>query len=410
MTVASYSFKRTHRKKKTVNDEKEEEEGEGDGNDKNSIRKYVSKILRKSEANKLNASLLESVEACVCGNAVYIERFNCAENDFRILSMLARDLDYESVRGSDDRREGMIEWSKHLRHDNAEFSETLREIVRRMSEYFDVDVYATRLNFYRDGKDWKPYHHDSHAYANGHKEDFTMGASFGASRELSFLHEESKASFEFPQKNGDVFAFSSEVNSKFKHGIPQLLSSSASRKCDNAPRFSIIAWGKRRSLNSRNSSVVEDNNNNNNNNNNNTISVDETRMPWNNNNNNNKEKDARDNKKEESVVSKEIVLSSNEVSSLVNRFIKSERNKKRKTSKALVKTLAIDEEVLVSIKKLARRFQRGGDDVVSAKEFCEFALSKLTIDELKNLAKYLPSREKREELENALNQYSKLYI
>ena len=34
----------------------------------------------------------------------------------------------------------------------------------KMDKYFDVDVYATRLNFYRNGSDWKPYHHDSHAY------------------------------------------------------------------------------------------------------------------------------------------------------------------------------------------------------------------------------------------------------
>jgi hypothetical protein len=36
-------------------------------------------------------------------------------------------------------------------------------------------VWRARLNFYRDGKDWKPFHHDSHAYGgNGKKEDFTM--------------------------------------------------------------------------------------------------------------------------------------------------------------------------------------------------------------------------------------------
>ena len=51
------------------------------------------------------------------------------------------------------------------------------------SQRTDVDVFASRLNFYRDGTDWKPFHHDSHAYDHrtGIKEDFTMGASFGAS-------------------------------------------------------------------------------------------------------------------------------------------------------------------------------------------------------------------------------------
>ena len=141
-----------------------------------------------------------------------------------------------------------------------------------MAEYFDVDVFATRLNFYRDGSDWKPYHHDSHAAcANGHKEDFTMGASFGAPRALSFLHESSASSFEFPQKNGDVFAFSSEVNAAMKHGVPQL---SGQEQFKVNPRFSIIAWGRRRSLNARNSSVSSSSDEKT------TIAVDESRMPW----------------------------------------------------------------------------------------------------------------------------------
>lgn len=60
----------------------------------------------------------------------------------------------------------------------SDFSETFREIVNRMSEYFDVEVFATRLNFYPDSSSWKPFHHDSHAYAGKNrkvKEDFTMG-------------------------------------------------------------------------------------------------------------------------------------------------------------------------------------------------------------------------------------------
>lgn len=51
-----------------------------------------------------------------------------------------------------------------FRHENPDFSPTFREIVNAMSEYFDVEVYATRLNFYADGSAWKPFHHDSHAY------------------------------------------------------------------------------------------------------------------------------------------------------------------------------------------------------------------------------------------------------
>jgi alkylated DNA repair dioxygenase AlkB len=66
-----------------------------------------------------------------------------------------------------------------------------------------------------------------------------MGASFGDSRELEFLHEGTDARFKFPQNNGDIFAFTSDVNKKFMHGVPK---ASATK----GPRFSIIAWGRRR--------------------------------------------------------------------------------------------------------------------------------------------------------------------
>jgi hypothetical protein len=102
------------------------------------------------------------------------------------------------------------------------------ELIALQAAHFDVDVYASRLNFYPDNTSWKPFHHDSHAYAGpGKKEDFTMGASFGATRELVssdflpsansamqvFMHPKSGGQqFSFPQKNGDVFAFDSVVN------------------------------------------------------------------------------------------------------------------------------------------------------------------------------------------------------
>ena len=54
----------------------------------------------------------------------------------------------------------MIEWSRHLRHEDPSWSVTFNEIVNRMAAFFDVEVFATRLNFYRDGSDWKPFHHD----------------------------------------------------------------------------------------------------------------------------------------------------------------------------------------------------------------------------------------------------------
>lgn len=78
-----------------------------------------------------------------------------------------------------------------------------------------------------------------------------MGASFGSQRDLVFLHLKSQKTFRFPQSNGDVFAFSSLTNKAFQHGIPQESSHTVS------PRFSVIVWGRRRTLNKRNASQQE---------------------------------------------------------------------------------------------------------------------------------------------------------
>ena len=393
----------------------------------NSIAKYATAILRGgSESKRVDAGLSETVSKIVSGNAVYIEGFHCEEDDFRLLEQLAEDLEesrYSTTsskrKGEEDFGGGVMNWSKHLKQENPEFSETFRTVVERMASYFDVDVYATRLNFYRDGSDWKPYHHDSHAFgANGRKEDFTMGASFGAQRALSFLHEPSASSFEFPQKNGDVFAFSSEVNAAMQHGVPRL---SGHEQFVANPRFSVIAWGRRRSLNPRNSAASEEGDSGGGSRSNNQIiGVDETRMPWHSNSNNKENEGGYEgasrssssntnninNKNDNS--NNERVMSNDEVSQLVREFVKRKRNETRKTSNALVAHLrdkvGINDSDIIRVKKRARKYQRGE---ISVKEFVQFALGgRVSVDVLKNLCSYLPNEQKKVELTNELENYS----
>jgi hypothetical protein len=106
------------------------------------------------------------------------------------------------------------EWSKHYKIDNPHESQTFNNIVDSLAEYFNINVLATRLNYYTE-IDYKPFHHDSHAYTNGIKEDITIGLSLGDSRDLSFRHVESGQIFKFPQNNGDVFSFDHLTNQKF---------------------------------------------------------------------------------------------------------------------------------------------------------------------------------------------------
>jgi len=212
----------------------------------NSILEYTRHVF-KEETARVDGQLITDFQAVMQGHCVYLRKFMCAKNDFSILQTLMEDLKRKAA--EDKEHGGMINWSRHFKYENPDFSPTFQAVLKRLEDYFDVEIHATRLNFYPDASSWKPFHHDSHAYGEkGVREDFTMGASFGCSRELVFLHPSSGAMFSFPQENGDVFAFDSEVNRKFQHGVPRL----RDPKIIEGPRFSIIAWGRRRTLNERN--------------------------------------------------------------------------------------------------------------------------------------------------------------
>ena len=207
-----------------------------------------------TDFNRANAGLQNDLRDILGGNCVYLPHFIAPDSDYSLYDALESELLDHSQNEADVDYVPMVQWSKHMKHENPAFSPTFQRVVETLSAYFEVDIYATRLNYYPDGTQWKPFHRDSHAYAkddNGkkQKEDFTIGISFGAQRSLAFLHEESQVKFLFPQQNGDCFAFSSEVNDAFLHGVPK-----ASETIGK--RFSIIAWGRRRQKNLRNSAPV----------------------------------------------------------------------------------------------------------------------------------------------------------
>ena len=47
------------------------------------------------------------------------------------------------------------EWSQHC--------PTFHLVLDKIRDYFHLDISATRLNWYRDSSEWKPFHHDAAA-------------------------------------------------------------------------------------------------------------------------------------------------------------------------------------------------------------------------------------------------------
>ena len=192
----------------------------------NQIGLYASKLIQ-NQINMTNGTLYQDIQMALNGGCEYIPELLCKRNDLSLFRCLEDELKEKDI----------INWSKHHKYENPTDLKTFNEIIERLCKYFNVKPLHTRLNYYFP-HDWKPFHHDSHAYTNNDKEDITIGASFGITRELEFKHVQTDLKFRFPQNNGDVFTFDSEINKKFMHGIPQ-------NKTCNGNRISIIVWGKK---------------------------------------------------------------------------------------------------------------------------------------------------------------------
>jgi hypothetical protein len=194
----------------------------------NKANMYSNRLV-VSESDRLNDTLIKDYKKLLNNSCIYLPNFLCSLNDLIYFDKLKEEITMRNL--------NIVNWSAHYKLENPSGIKIFEEIVDKVSKTLQVKVKATRINYYANGTDWKPYHRDSHKTVDGEREDITIGISIGASRELSFLHVASNKKFSFPQNNGDLFAFTDIVNESFKHGVPKT-------KATIGERFSIIIWGK----------------------------------------------------------------------------------------------------------------------------------------------------------------------
>ena len=126
-----------------------------------------------------------------------------------------------------------VEWKKHC--------PTFHFVLNKIRDFFNMDISATRLNWYRDSSEWKPFHHDAAALKEekAKQSNLTVAVSFGLEREAAFEHANTKTVISMPQPNGSVYVFARDINVVWRHGI---LQEPPQRRKDEG-RISVIAWG-----------------------------------------------------------------------------------------------------------------------------------------------------------------------
>lgn len=116
---------------------------------------------------------------------------------------------------------------------------TFNYVIETIKNAFGMDIKATRLNYYRNSSDFKPYHFDAAAIDSKKAaiQNLTIGVSFGCKRIVGFEHDKTKTKVFIPLDNCMTYAFAKDVNIEWRHGIPP------EKELNELGRISIIAWG-----------------------------------------------------------------------------------------------------------------------------------------------------------------------
>jgi hypothetical protein len=116
---------------------------------------------------------------------------------------------------------------------------TFSLVIDRLKAFFNMNIQATRFNWYVDTSQWKPFHFDAAAVKPevAKIQNFTVAVSFGATRDAAFEHAETRAVVSVPQADGCIYAVAKDTNCLWRHGILQDI------PVRQEGRISIIAWG-----------------------------------------------------------------------------------------------------------------------------------------------------------------------
>ena len=133
-----------------------------------------------------------------------------------------------------------LDWKKHC--------PTFNYVVNRVTQYFSMDVKATRFNWMQNLQDHKFFHYDGAALKPeiAKKQNATIGISFGHTRDIAFQvasHPDCRKVVSIPLPNGYTYLFNKDVNIDWRHGVLPIETHSNYKSKPSDGRISIVAWG-----------------------------------------------------------------------------------------------------------------------------------------------------------------------
>eukprot|EP00929_Paragymnodinium_shiwhaense_P072885 TRINITY_DN369_c1_g5_i1.p1 TRINITY_DN369_c1_g5~~TRINITY_DN369_c1_g5_i1.p1 ORF type:complete len:692 (-),score=144.76 TRINITY_DN369_c1_g5_i1:305-2347(-) len=174
---------------------------------------------------------------------IIVPNLFCEAEDWNIYYKLIKEM--RDSQAAHEKKAEWIPWHEgaHLLSQNPTGSRTFHAVLDKLGKYLDISESnrGTRFNWYRDGSDWKPFHHDSAAFNHqrAQNQNCSIGLSFGATRELAFRHAKTGELFYVPQTNGMMFYFGRDVNIIWQHGVNAL----PEKDQDGKGRISVVCWG-----------------------------------------------------------------------------------------------------------------------------------------------------------------------
>ena len=180
---------------------------------------------------------------CNPNNITMINELFCSYDDLIIYNLLLKEIKESNI--EEETIWKLWHGDTHLiaddKKDWKKSCPTFNMIINKIQQYFNMNINATRLNWYKDSSQWKPFHHDAAAVKQhiAKVQNWTVGVSYGQERDIAFQHSKTHTTISLPQQNGSLYAFGNKVNMNWKHSIPQV----SPEKYNDDGRISIIVWG-----------------------------------------------------------------------------------------------------------------------------------------------------------------------